>query len=272
MEFPPVLEQAESYAVDWRIAPSLIKEAACAVEMVEIVFVGLAAPEIHVCDFKVAPEMAGAVAIGLEVMFGPSLAVNNPVHGIVLVQVVVVAGEELYRFGPEGGDAIGGVVQVDGEAVRLVVVLHEAEDIVIDVTEEMDLGFDAPVVLHVLQGGMLVEHARVPTAHLVVAEHVGILDIVLLQYVGALDKQVLVDPAGHLPVLLWHNLVAHLGLGGGARGLFELFGKGNVVEEGPGVVELVVPSPFEILHGLEDAGQLFIADEREQGGVDAIRV
>ena len=63
-----------------------------------------------------------------------------------------------------------GVVEVDGEAVGFVVVGHVAEDVVVDVAEEMDFGFDAPVVSCVFEGGVVVEEAAVPAAHLVVGD------------------------------------------------------------------------------------------------------
>lgn len=254
------------------IAPSLVEEASCAVQVVKVFLVGLTAPEVQVCDFKIAPEMAGAVAVCLVVVLGPSVLVGEPVHGVVLVEVVVMAGEELDGFWPEGCNRLGRVVEVDGEAVGLVVVLHEAEDVVVDVAEEVDVWLDAPVVLHVLQGGMLVEHARVPAAHLVVGEHVGILDVLLFQDVGRLFEQILVDPTGDFPVLFWYQLVADFGFGGCSRGPLELFGKGHIVEKGPGVVELVVPRAFQIMHGLEELGELLVSYQGEEGRIDAVRL
>lgn len=58
-------------------------------------------------------------------------------------------------------------------------------------------------------------------------------------------------------------------LGFGAGFGFEVFGEGFVVEEGPGVVEFVVPGSFEIAHGLNHAVDFFIANEGEDGGVDS---
>lgn len=77
-------------------------------------------------------------------------------------------GQELGRLGPQGRQGMRVVVQGDGEAVRLVVVLHIAENVVVDIAEEVYLGFDAPVVADILKSGMLVEHATVPATHLMV--------------------------------------------------------------------------------------------------------
>jgi len=99
---------------------------------------------------------------------------------------VLVRGEEFDGFGPERGDGLRAVVQVDGEAVGFVVVAHVAEDVVVDVAEEVDVGFYAPVVLDVEHFGVFVEEAAVPATHLVVGLEVSVLDVLLLEDIGAL--------------------------------------------------------------------------------------
>jgi len=76
--------------------------------------------------------------------------------------------EEFERLEPEGGDALGGVVDVDVEAVGLVMVGHVAENVIVDVAEEFDLGLHTPVVFGVCERWVVVEHAGIPAAHLVV--------------------------------------------------------------------------------------------------------
>ena len=146
MDFTAVLEQRQRDRVDGCIAPALVEEPTRPIEMREVVLVGLGAPELHVGDFKIAPEVTGAVAVRFVVVVGPELAVDEPVQRVLLVQVLRVAGEEFDGLGPEGGDGVGGVEDVDVEAVGLVVVLHVVEDVVVDVAEEADFGLDAPVV------------------------------------------------------------------------------------------------------------------------------
>lgn len=189
-----VLEQTQSNTVNWRIAPTFVEETAGPVEMVEVILIHLAAPEAHVTNLEVAPEMAGRVSIGLLVVLRTTDLIRQPVHRIVLVEIVTMFSQEFERGRPQGRDGLGRVVEVDGEAVGLVVVLHIAEDIVVDVTEEVNLGLDAPVVLDVCQCGVLVKHAAVPPAHLVVRDFVSVLDALLLQDLGRLQKQVVVNP------------------------------------------------------------------------------
>ena len=40
----------------WRISPSLIVEPSLLVEVLEERLVGFASPEVHICNFKVAPD------------------------------------------------------------------------------------------------------------------------------------------------------------------------------------------------------------------------
>lgn len=49
----------------------------------------------------------------------------------------------------------------------------------------------------------------------------------------------------------------------------ELGGKGDVVEKGPRVVELVIPCSLQILHRLEHPLEFFVSDERQEGGGDS---
>lgn len=66
--------------------------------------------------------------------------------------------------------------------------------------------------------------------------------------------------------------ISALGVSIGLRDLFELVGKGFVVDEGPGVIEFVIPCALQVLHGLDELVELFVADEGEEGGVYAIAV
>ena len=128
-----------------RIAPPLVEKAARSIQVVEIILVPLAPPELHIRDLEIAPEMTGRVPISDLVMLGPSVFIRQPIHGVFLVKMVRVRRHELLRFRPEGAHALGCIEQVDGEAVGFVVLFHVAEDVVVDVAEEVDFWFDAPV-------------------------------------------------------------------------------------------------------------------------------
>ena len=86
-------------------------------------------------------------------------------------------------------------------------VLHPTENVVIDVAEELDFGLDAPVVLYVFQGWVVVEEATVPSAHFVVADFVGVLDVVFGEDFGGFEVEVVVDPGGGFPVVFGDDVV-----------------------------------------------------------------
>ena len=148
--------------------------------MVEIVLVRLAPPKLHVCNLEITPEMACTISVRLFVMLWPGFTVNQPLHCVVLVKELWVRSEKFDRLGPERRYRLGRVVQIDVETVGFVVIFHVSEDIVVDVAEELDFWFNAPVVTDVFQCRMMVEHATIPATHLMVGLFGGILNIVLL--------------------------------------------------------------------------------------------
>lgn len=131
-----VLKQAQSNTMDWCVAPALVKEATRAVQVVKVVLIHFATPEIHISDLKVAPEMTGRVAVSFLVVQWPVGRVNEPLDCVVGVQVLGVFGDELKRLWPERLDRFGRVVDIDDEAVGLVVIFHVAEHVVVNVAEE----------------------------------------------------------------------------------------------------------------------------------------
>ena len=68
--------------------------------MLEIIGICLRSPEFHVGDLKIAPEMTRGVAMRLQIVLRPSLAVYKPRHGIILVQVFGMCGQELDGLRP----------------------------------------------------------------------------------------------------------------------------------------------------------------------------
>lgn len=264
-----VLEKTQTDTMNGGITPTFIKETASPIKMIEIVLVFLAAPEAHIGNLEITPEMASRVPSSIFVVEWATKLVRQPFHGIIRVHVIRVLRQELLSLGPQGRDGFGGIVKIDGEAVRLVVVLHVPENIVVDVAKEVDLGLYAPIVLSIGKGRVLVKHATIPAAHLMVGHHIGVLNTILLQDFGRFFVKVHVDPRWHLPVLLWNQLISALGLCEFLGFSLEFLGKWDVVEEGPGVVEFVVPRALEIAHRREHILELFISYESQQGGVDS---
>lgn len=168
MDFAGVFEQTQCNAMDGSIAPSFVKEATRTIEMSKVIFVSLTPPEAHVGNLEITPKVTCAVPVCFQIVLRAAISIRQPRHGIVLVQMLRVGSQKFDRFGPQAGQCSWRVVDVDVEAIGFVVVLHVSEDIVVDITEKLDVRFHTPVVLSVLERWMMIEHATVPAAHLVV--------------------------------------------------------------------------------------------------------
>lgn len=90
MNLALVRKHAQRDRVHRRIAPALVEKAAGAVQVLEVFLVLAAAPEVHVADLEVAPEVASAVTVGKHVVLLAALAVGQPIHSVVLVEVFSV--------------------------------------------------------------------------------------------------------------------------------------------------------------------------------------
>lgn len=180
--------------MDGRITPTLIKEAPSAVKVLKIVFICFTPPEVHVSDLEVAPKVAGRVAVGFRIMGRPSLAICHPLFGIVRMDMLRMSRKKFLGFWPERLYALRRVIEIDGETIGLVVILHIPEYVIIHITKEVNLGFDAPIVLDIFECRVLVKHPGIPAAHLMIGHHRTVLNIMLLQYARRFIKEVTVDP------------------------------------------------------------------------------
>ena len=174
--------------------------------MLEVRLILLATEEVQIADLEVGPEMASGVSVAALGVFGTSHVICNPLPHVVVAQVRGVGGEETLSLWPKRRDTLRGVVEVDGEAVGLVAILHVPENIVVNVAEELNVGLNAPVVTVFLKSRVLVEHAAVPATHLVVGDLRAVLDVLLLQNLGGFLEELHVDPARDFPVFLGHKL------------------------------------------------------------------
>lgn len=253
-----------------RVSPSFIEEPPTPVKMVKVIGIRLAAPKLHVRDLEIRPEVTCRIPVRNFIMLRPPFAIFQPRSRITVVvfQILRMRVQEFECLRPQRRHRGGGIVEADCETVGLVVVLHVAEDIIVDIAEEMHLRLHAPVIPRVGERGMPVEHPAVPATHLVVAHHPRVLHVLPAQQLRGFLVERLVDPGGDGPVILGDEVVGAGSVCGGGGEIFELLGEGFVIEEGPGVVELVVPGRFEVAHRLQHPIQLFVADEGEDGGVD----
>jgi len=168
MDFVLVLKEPKCNGMYRGISPPFIEEAPGPIEVVKVVLVGWRSEEGHVGDFEVGPKVASRIAVGPLVVLGSMIDILQPAKGVISIYIMLIVLDELLCLGPQARDTFGIIIKVDCEAICFVVLLHPCENVIVHVTEEVDIGFNPPVPLRVEQLWVLVEHARVPAAHLVV--------------------------------------------------------------------------------------------------------
>ena len=202
MDLALVFKQPQRNTVHRRIPPSLVEETTRSIQVLEVVFVGFGTPKLHVRNLEIAPKMTCAVPVRFYIVFRPPLAIHDPLSCALLVQVFWMCRHELFCLWPQGRYGLRCIVKVDRKAIRLVMVAHPTEDVVVNIAEEAYLWFHAPIVADILKGWVLVEHATIPAAHLMIRYHGTVLNLLLFEHLGRLIKQITVDPGGDCPMFL----------------------------------------------------------------------
>lgn len=154
--------------MDRSITPALVEEAACTVKVVKVILIRLASEEVHVCNLEITPKVTRREPLSTFVVCWSPLVICEPFDGAVLMKVVWMIGKELNSLGPQGRQGFGFVIQRNGEAVGLVVVLHVSEYIIVDIAKEVNFRFDTPIPSNVFERWVFVKHAAIPSAHLMV--------------------------------------------------------------------------------------------------------
>ena len=86
--------------MNWRIAPPLVEEASCSIQIGKIFFIRLTPPELHVGNLKIAPKMTRTVPMRFHIVLRPDIVVDQPRHRIIRMQVFGMSCEELNRRRP----------------------------------------------------------------------------------------------------------------------------------------------------------------------------
>lgn len=175
-----IFHQPQCNTMHRRVSPPLIEESSRPIKMLEIIFVPLGSPKLHICNLKIAPKMTCTVSIGFDVVVRPPLAIDNPLSRIIWMLVFRMRRHKFLGLGPQRWYTLGCIIEIDGETVSLVVILHPAKDVVVYVAEEMHLWLNAPIVAYVFEGWVFVEHAAVPAAHLVIGHEGPVLYVLFL--------------------------------------------------------------------------------------------
>lgn len=115
-----------------RISKSLIVESSSSIQPVKVSFIRFAAEEVQVPNLEVGEELAIVVVSAI-------VGIKQPIQVGIRVYQLWMGIDERSGSRPEGRERAGVVEDIHVETVLHVVVAHEAEDIIVNVAEEMDL-------------------------------------------------------------------------------------------------------------------------------------
>lgn len=195
-----------------RVAESLVVEPPdlCGVEVLEVFCVCLAAEEIQIPDFEITEELTVVVFTSI------AFSINQPIKIRIGMNVLRMSSHELLRDLPETRKGSCIIQDIHVEAVDDFVVTEEAEWVVGDRAEEVDVWFDAPVVGVGREGGVKVEEAGVPAAHIAVGEEETFAYTEGAEVGEGVVVAGVVDVGGWGPMVFWDEVVRGL-CGGGIR-------------------------------------------------------
>ncbi|TKW55601.1 hypothetical protein CTA1_12336 [Colletotrichum tanaceti] len=205
----------------------------------------------------------------MTVVVGITAVITQEAHGIALCNVLGVVLHELLGAVPERWDSLDVLVQAQDEAVLLVVLLHEAEGIIVNIAEELDGGLDAPVVVVVQHGFLLEEEARLEATHVAVAHRVAVDDLALGHVLANLAGLFLVNPLGERPMLLRDLAIDRLARDKRGSDLLEGGIERFVVQKDPVIVVAAVEAVLNLTNGTGDVPNVRVAGEGDEGSVHA---
>lgn len=114
------------------ISKSLVVKTSASVQPVKVLLIGLPTEEVQIADFKVGEELA-------IIVVSTVVRIEQPVEVSIRMDELWMSVDEGAGTRPEGGKRTSVVEDVHVETVFHVVVAREAEDVVVDVAEKVDL-------------------------------------------------------------------------------------------------------------------------------------
>lgn len=120
----------------------------------------------------------------------------DELHSVFFLKMLRVILHELLHTVPQRGYSLVVLIETNDKAVLLVILLHEAERIHLDITEELNAGLNPPVKLVILHQRMSEEEPRLVAAHVAVALGAAIYDLPAAHLFTGLSCLVLIDPLG----------------------------------------------------------------------------
>lgn len=125
-------EHSHTQSVYRRISKSLVVEASPSIQPVKVSFIRFAAEEVQVTNLEVGEELAIVVVSTI-------VGIKQPVQVGIRVYQLWMGIDERAGSRPEGRKGASVIKNVHVETVFHVVIAHEAENVVVNVAEEVDL-------------------------------------------------------------------------------------------------------------------------------------
>lgn len=190
-------------------------------------------------------------------------------HGVVGVDMLWMVFDEFLCAFPQGGNGLDVFIQTQNEAVLFAIVLHELERIVVDVAEQFNTGFNAPVVLELMQQRVSKKEARFESAHVSVADGITIDDLPSAHILSDLLCLFLVNPRGEGPVLGGDLAIVSLARNQRSGDLDERLIKWFVVQEDPVIIVVSVESILHLSDGAGNLPEIRVAGQGYKGSIDS---
>ena len=125
-------KHGHAQSVYWRISKSLVVEASSSVQPIKVSFIRLTAKEVKVTNLEIREELAIIIVSAV-------VGVEQPVQVGIRMYQLWMRIDERAGARPERRERASVIENVHVETVLHVVVAHEAEDVVVNVAEEVDL-------------------------------------------------------------------------------------------------------------------------------------
>ena len=268
-------KKTSSNRVDRSITPSLVEETAVLVKRLEEIEVRLAAEPGQATNLKVGPlenvsfrsskYLKLTYEMALVVVF--TAIVTEEAHRVALSNVLGVVLHELLGASPESGNGVDVLVERKNETVLLVVLVHDAERIVVNVAEELDGRLNTPVVFVVHHELLSEEETGLESAHVTVADRVTVDDLALMHILTDLAGLLLVNPLGEGPVLLGNQTIVSLTRAERSGNFLELLIERLVVKENPVIVVSAVETILNLANGLGNFPNILVTGESDKSSV-----
>jgi len=182
-------EHGHAQSMNWRITESFIVEPASTIKPLEVFLVRFAPEEPQITNLEVREELAIIVVTPVE-------WIKQPVQICLRMYQLRMRVDETHRPAPQTRETARIIQNIHRETIFDVVVAHEAEDIVVDVAEVVDVWLDAPVEVEFEESWMAIEKARVPATHVTVGYHPAFADTDCTKVFERVHESTFVDPFG----------------------------------------------------------------------------